>query len=45
MRNWIKWVIHNLISHPLLVLWPPLGVWLHDRTITDKVEGEAENHA
>lgn len=24
--------IHNVIAHPLLVLCPPLGEWLHDRT-------------
>jgi hypothetical protein len=23
---------HNLIAHPLLILCPPLGRWLHDRT-------------
>lgn len=31
---WIrtKWAIHNLVAHPLLVLWPRLGEWLHERT-------------
>lgn len=24
--------IHNVVAHPLLVLCPPLGEWLHDRT-------------
>lgn len=25
-------VPHNLIAHPLLVLWPRVGRWLHGRT-------------
>lgn len=28
-----RWWIHNLVAHPLLVLCPPLGRWLHERTI------------
>lgn len=24
--------IHNVIAHPLLVLWPRVGEWLHERT-------------
>lgn len=24
--------VHNVVAHPLLVLCPPVGVWLHDRT-------------
>lgn len=27
-----RWVVHNTIAHPLLILCPPLGRWLHDRT-------------
>lgn len=27
-----RWVLHNLVAHPLLVLVPPLGRWLHERT-------------
>lgn len=27
-----RWVIHNVVAHPLLVLWPRLGEWLHERT-------------
>lgn len=27
-----RWWAHNLIAHPLLVLCPPVGAWLHDRT-------------
>ena len=27
-----RWVVHNLVAHPPLVLCPPLGEWLHDRT-------------
>ena len=25
-------IVHNLVAHPLLVLAPPLGAWLHERT-------------
>lgn len=32
-RGRFGYVVHNLIAHPLLVLCPPLGRWLHDRTI------------
>lgn len=28
-----RWVVHNTVAHPLLVLCPPVGEWLHDRTI------------
>ena len=31
--SWLRFAIHNLIAHPLLVLCPPLGEWLHDKTI------------
>lgn len=24
--------VHNVIAHPLLVLWPRVGEWLHERT-------------
>lgn len=27
-----RWVVHNTIAHPLLILCPPLGRRLHDRT-------------
>lgn len=30
-----KWFVHNVIAHPLLVLCPPLGRRLHDRTGPD----------
>jgi hypothetical protein len=23
---------HNVVAHPLLVMWPRVGRWLHDRT-------------
>jgi len=26
------WWLHNLVAHPLLVLCPPLGHWLHAKT-------------
>lgn len=29
----MKWWVHNLVAHPLLVLCPPLGEWLHERTL------------
>ena len=32
--------VHNLIAHPLLVLWPPLGNRLHDWT-ADRMGGDA----
>lgn len=25
-------IIHNLVAHPLLVLWPSVGEWLHELT-------------
>jgi hypothetical protein len=25
--------LHNVIAHPLLVIWPKAGGWLHDLTI------------
>jgi hypothetical protein len=28
----MRWVIHNLVAHPLLVLCPPLGERLHRLT-------------
>lgn len=27
-----RWWVHNLVAHPLLVLCPPVGLWLHERT-------------
>lgn len=33
MRSWLRYAVHNIVAHPLLVLLPPLGEWLHDRTI------------
>jgi hypothetical protein len=27
-----RWWVHNLVAHPLLVLCPPVGEWLHERT-------------
>lgn len=31
-RFW--WAAHNLLAHPLLVLFPLLGEWLHGYTAT-----------
>lgn len=25
-------IVHNVLAHPLLVMWPRVGEWLHDRT-------------
>lgn len=27
-----RWWVHNLVAHPLLVVLPPVGRWLHERT-------------
>lgn len=32
MRRFVSRFVHNVVAHPLLVLCPPLGQWLHDRT-------------
>lgn len=32
LRRWLSRFVHNVVAHPLLVLCPPLGEWLHDRT-------------
>lgn len=32
MAERVRWWIHNLVAHPLLVLCPPLGRWVHDAT-------------
>lgn len=29
----MRYFVHNVIAHPLLVLCPPLGEWLHERTL------------
>jgi hypothetical protein len=28
-----RYAVHNLVAHPLLVLWPRAGEWLHKRTL------------
>jgi hypothetical protein len=35
MTERAKRFVHNVIAHPLLVLWPRAGEWLHDRTIPE----------
>lgn len=30
-NSW-AWVVHNLVAHPLMVLWPKVGEWLHEFT-------------
>ena len=37
-----RWWLHNLVAHPLLVLWPRLGNWLHDRTIPAQAPQQTE---
>ncbi len=32
--SWFWYALHNLVAHPLLVLCPPLGEWLHEATAT-----------
>lgn len=32
MSETTKRVVHNVVAHPLLVLWPRVGEWLHERT-------------
>lgn len=27
------WWVHNLVAHPLIILVPPLGLWLHAFTL------------
>lgn len=27
-----RYVVHNVVAHPLLVIWPAAGEWLHERT-------------
>lgn len=39
-----RWVVHNLIAHPLLVLWPRLGEWLHDATAPEPEPGPWVDH-
>jgi len=34
----LNWWLHNLIAHPLLVLWPRMGDRLHDWTADRMVE-------
>lgn len=32
IRAYARNALHNVVAHPLLVLCPPIGRWLHDRT-------------
>lgn len=32
----MKRFVHNVIAHPLLVLWPRVGEWLHELTEPDE---------
>lgn len=37
-----RWIVHNAVAHPLLVLWPRLGGRLHDRTAPRDLRRPAE---
>lgn len=39
-RSRFATVIHNLVAHPLLVLWPSVGEWLHELTANYMDEDE-----
>ena len=28
----VWWVVHNAVAHPLMVVWPKAGEWLHGWT-------------
>jgi len=30
-----KRIIHNVVAHPLLIIWPRVGEWLHEHTIPE----------
>ena len=32
VSRWLSRFLHNVVAHPLLVLCPPVGEWLHERT-------------
>lgn len=32
MSGWLSRFLHNVVAHPLLIICPPLGEWLHERT-------------
>ena len=34
--------MHNLVAHPLLVVWPQAGAWLHERTMPPLTAREVE---
>lgn len=38
MAERLKWIIHNVVAHPLLVVCPPLGWRLHDATAPPEPE-------
>jgi len=38
-RSRIWFAIHNLVAHPLLVLHPPSGEWLHVFTARRMAQG------
>lgn len=34
----VCWVVHNCVAHPLLVLCPPVGRFLHAATVPSEPE-------
>ena len=36
MRARLRWYIHNVVAHPMLVLWPSMGRRLHDMTAPEE---------
>jgi hypothetical protein len=38
MRARLRFIVHNLVAHPLLVLWPRAGERLHDLTAPRHME-------
>ena len=38
MSERTKRAVHNVVAHPLLVIWPRVGEWLHERTVPDMTE-------
>lgn len=36
MTERFRWAVHNIVAHPLLVLCPPLGEWLHELTAPEE---------
>ena len=42
--QYLHWWAHNVIAHPLLVLWPSAGEWLHEYTARRMGRGPDSAH-